>query len=153
MIELSLKVLPFRHILQYHQTHQKIHISTLFNLAFDKAIILHIVVLAIYLLKEKTMLVEETEYKGRPTITIRFDENDRYPFSFGMGKAKKILGALEEIKAFVEKHDSPRPQEQQTQAPAPVESEEQTGTEVQQEQQEQTGSQGQPEENKESTEE
>lgn len=58
------------------------------------------------------MLIEETEFKGRPTITIRFDENDQYPFSFGIGKAKKVLGALEEIKAFIEKHDKPRPQEQ-----------------------------------------
>ncbi len=93
------------------------------------------------------MLIEETEYKGRPTITIRFDENDRYPFSFGMGKAKKILGSLEEIKAFVEKHDKPIPEEQQSQAPAPAESQEQTGAEVQEEQKEQT----EPEENKEST--
>ena len=80
------------------------------------------------------MLVEETEFKGRPTITIRFDENDQYPFSFGIGKAKKVLGALEEIKAFVEKHDTPRPQEQQPQESVPAESQEQIGTEPKEEQ-------------------
>jgi len=56
------------------------------------------------------MQVEETEFKGRPTLTIRFDDNDPYPFSFGIGKAKKILGSLDKIKAFVEKHDKPRPE-------------------------------------------
>ena len=64
------------------------------------------------------MIIEETEFKGRPTLTIRFNEDDRFPFSFGMGKAKKILGSLDEIRAFVEKYDKPR--EEPTQVPQPV---------------------------------
>jgi len=59
------------------------------------------------------MLVEEGEFKGRPVLTIKFDENDQYPFSFGVGKAKKILGSLDEIKAFVEKYDQPKPKPQE----------------------------------------
>lgn len=51
------------------------------------------------------MLIEQSEFKGRPMLVLKNDENDRFPFSFGMSKAKKILGALEEIKAFVATHD------------------------------------------------
>lgn len=47
-------------------------------------------------------MVERTEYKGKPVMTIRRDENDKFPFSFGMTKAKMILENLEEIKRFVE---------------------------------------------------
>lgn len=63
--------------------------------------------------KEEIMLVEESEYKGRPILTIKFDEEDKYPFSFGVSKAKKILGCLDDIKAFVDKYDQPKeaPQE------------------------------------------
>ncbi len=50
------------------------------------------------------MLVEESEYKGNPLLSLKNDENDRYPFSFGIGKAKKILECFDEIKAFVDKH-------------------------------------------------
>ena len=54
------------------------------------------------------MLIEETEYMGKPMLNIKNDENDRFPFSFGLAKAKKVLGALEEIKKFVEKYDKPK---------------------------------------------
>ncbi|GBR77216.1 hypothetical protein NO2_1636 [Candidatus Termititenax persephonae] len=53
------------------------------------------------------MLIEETEYMGKPMLSIKNDENDRFPFSFGIAKAKKVLGALEDIKQFVAKHDAP----------------------------------------------
>ena len=49
-------------------------------------------------------IVERGEYKGRPLLVIKRDENDKYPFSFGVSKAKLILGNLEEIKKFVEEH-------------------------------------------------
>ena len=51
------------------------------------------------------MIVEESEFKGRPMLVLKNDENDRFPFSFGMSKAKKMLEAYEQIKAFVAKHD------------------------------------------------
>lgn len=47
-------------------------------------------------------MVERSEYKGKPVMTIRRDENDRYPFTFGMTKARLILENLDEIKKFVE---------------------------------------------------
>jgi CO dehydrogenase nickel-insertion accessory protein CooC1 len=53
------------------------------------------------------MIIEESEYQGKPVLVIKNDENDKYPFSFGVGKAKKVLAAIEEIKSFVAKHDKP----------------------------------------------
>jgi len=47
-------------------------------------------------------MVERTEYKGKPVMVIKRDENDKYPFSFGMTKAKMILENLDEIRRFVE---------------------------------------------------
>jgi len=52
------------------------------------------------------MIVEETEFKGKPVLVLKNDENERYPFSFGLSKARKVLEAYDDIKAFVEKHDS-----------------------------------------------
>ncbi len=47
-------------------------------------------------------MVERTEFKGKPVMVIKRDENDKYPFSFGMMKAKMILENIDEIKRFVE---------------------------------------------------
>jgi hypothetical protein len=50
-------------------------------------------------------MVERSEFKGKPVLIIRRNEDDKYPFSFGMTKAKLILENLEEIKRFVEDND------------------------------------------------
>ena len=47
-------------------------------------------------------MVERTEYKGNPIIVLKRDEGDKFPFSFGLSKAKLILENIEEIKKFVE---------------------------------------------------
>ena len=47
-------------------------------------------------------MVERREYKGKPVLIMRRSEDDKYPFSFGLSKAKLILENLEEIKRFVE---------------------------------------------------
>jgi len=49
-------------------------------------------------------MIERGEYKGKPLLIIKRDENDKYPFSFGMGKARLILENIEEIKKFVEEN-------------------------------------------------
>ena len=49
-------------------------------------------------------MVEKSEYKGKPVIIIKRNEEDQYPFSFGVNKAKLILEHLEEIKNFVEEN-------------------------------------------------
>jgi len=44
------------------------------------------------------------EFKGNKIITLKRDENDKYPFSFGKAKAKLIVENYEAIKRFVEEN-------------------------------------------------
>ena len=50
-------------------------------------------------------MIERSEYKGKPLIVIKRSEDDKYPFSFGLSKAKVILENIEEIKKFVEENE------------------------------------------------
>ncbi len=50
-------------------------------------------------------MIERSEFKGKPVLIIKRDENDKYPFAFGLMKAKMILENIEEIKRFVEEND------------------------------------------------
>jgi len=50
-------------------------------------------------------IVSESEYKGNPMLVIKNSEEDKFPFQFGLKKAKLILENIEDIKKFVEKHD------------------------------------------------
>jgi len=50
-------------------------------------------------------MVSESEFKGNPMIVIKTDEEDKFPFQFGLKKAKLVLENIEEIKKFVQKHD------------------------------------------------
>ena len=36
-------------------------------------------------------MIEKSEYKGKPLIVIKRSEDDQYPFSFGLSKAKLIV--------------------------------------------------------------
>ena len=47
-------------------------------------------------------MYEFGEFKGRKIITLKRDENDRYPFSFGRAKARLIVENYEAIKKFAE---------------------------------------------------
>jgi len=47
------------------------------------------------------MTVEVEEYNGNPVIAIKRDEDDNYPFRFGLRKAQLILENIDEIKKFV----------------------------------------------------
>lgn len=49
-------------------------------------------------------MIERSEYKGNPIIVIKRSEDDKYPFSFGVAKARLILENIEEIKKFVEEN-------------------------------------------------
>lgn len=51
-------------------------------------------------------MITETEFNGNPVVEFRKDEDDRFPFSFGLRKAKLILEHIEEIKKFVEENDA-----------------------------------------------
>jgi hypothetical protein len=46
-------------------------------------------------------MVEKSEYRGSPVLVLKRDENDQYPFSFGLSKAKLIAGNIEAIKQFI----------------------------------------------------
>jgi len=56
------------------------------------------------------MNVERTEFKGQPVIVLKRNENDKYPFSFGLSKARLIIEGFEEIKKFVAEADN-KPEE------------------------------------------
>jgi hypothetical protein len=44
------------------------------------------------------------EFKGNMVITLKRSEDDKYPFTFGLSKAKLILEHLEDIKKFYEEN-------------------------------------------------
>ncbi len=48
--------------------------------------------------------VSEGEYKGNPMCIIKSAPDDKFPFQFGIKKAKLILAHVEDIKKFVAKH-------------------------------------------------
>ena len=52
------------------------------------------------------MIVERTEFKGQPVLVLKRNENDKYPFSFGLSKARLIIEGFEEIKKFVGEADN-----------------------------------------------
>jgi hypothetical protein len=54
---------------------------------------------------EKKMEVTIGEYKGSPVISLPITPDGKFPFTFGLGKAKAILRYIDEIKKFVEEND------------------------------------------------
>lgn len=51
------------------------------------------------------MVASETEFKGNPMIVLSSGPEDKFPFQFGLRKARLVLEHLEDVKKFVEKHD------------------------------------------------
>ena len=49
-------------------------------------------------------MIEKSEFKGKPVLIMRRNEEDKFPFTFGVAKAKLILENIEEIKKFVEEN-------------------------------------------------
>jgi len=49
-------------------------------------------------------MIEKSEYKGKPILILKRNEEDKFPFSFGLSKARLILENIEEIKKFVEEN-------------------------------------------------
>jgi hypothetical protein len=49
-------------------------------------------------------MVEKSDYKGKPILILKRNEEDKYPFSFGLGKAKLIIENFAEIQKFVEEN-------------------------------------------------
>ena len=51
------------------------------------------------------MIAERSEFKGKPVLVLKRSEDEKFPFSFGVSKAKMILDHLEEIRKFVEENE------------------------------------------------
>jgi len=51
------------------------------------------------------MIIEKSEFKGKPMLVLKRNEDDKYPFSFGLTKAKMMIECIEDIKKFVEEND------------------------------------------------
>ncbi len=56
-------------------------------------------------------MIERGEFKGKPVLILKRSEEDRYPFSFGLTKARLIVENFEEIKKFVEENSQAEAQE------------------------------------------
>jgi len=50
-------------------------------------------------------IAEESEYKGNPMLVLKNTEDDKFPFQFGLKKAKLVLEHIEDVKKFIQKHD------------------------------------------------
>ena len=50
------------------------------------------------------MTVEFDVYNGDPVIILKRDENDAYPFRFGVRKAQIIIDHIEDIKKFIKEN-------------------------------------------------
>ena len=46
----------------------------------------------------------EGEFKGNAMLILKNTPDDKFPFQFGVKKAKLVLQHIEDIKKFVEKH-------------------------------------------------
>ena len=44
---------------------------------------------------------EKGTFKGKAVLTLTSGPDERYPFTFGLQKAKRILACLKDIEAFV----------------------------------------------------
>jgi hypothetical protein len=47
---------------------------------------------------------EESEFKQNPLAVLKRNDEDKFPFTFGVGKARMILENIDNIKAFYEKY-------------------------------------------------
>jgi len=52
------------------------------------------------------VVVKYGEYKGNKTISLYRDDEDRFPFTFGVAKAKLIKEAIDKVLDFADQADS-----------------------------------------------
>lgn len=50
-------------------------------------------------------MTTRSNYKGNDLLVLKWKEDDKYPFSFGVGKARLILANLSAIEDFVREAD------------------------------------------------
>jgi hypothetical protein len=50
-------------------------------------------------------MVERSEFKGKTVLILKRNDDDKYPFSFGLGKARLIIENIKEIQKFVAENE------------------------------------------------
>jgi len=56
-------------------------------------------------MSEEKLTATVGEYKGNAIISLPVSGSTKYPFTFGLNKAKAVLEYFEDIKKFVEDND------------------------------------------------
>ena len=56
--------------------------------------------------KEFAVTASRGEYKGFPMLILSSGTNEKYPFQFGLQKAKRIVAAIDAIKQFVAEEEA-----------------------------------------------
>jgi len=51
------------------------------------------------------MVVEITEFKGSPVISLKRNEEDKYGLTFGIRKAKLVIEHIDDIKKFISENE------------------------------------------------
>ncbi len=62
-------------------------------------------------------IVEEGEYKGNKMLILKKDEQDKYPFQFGLKKAELLLDCIPEITEWVEKQNAGKKKDIESEIP------------------------------------
>jgi hypothetical protein len=63
-------------------------------------------------MSEEKLTATVGEYKGNAIISLPVAGSTKYPFTFGLNKAKAILEFIEDIKKFVEENQKPEPEKE-----------------------------------------
>ena len=63
-------------------------------------------------MSEEKLTATIGEYKGNAIISLPVSGSTKYPFTFGLNKAKAIMEFLDDIKKFVEDNDK-KPEEEE----------------------------------------
>jgi hypothetical protein len=53
------------------------------------------------------VFITKGEFKGKPVIHIKRNEDDRFGISMGLMKAKLVVENIEAIKEFIKENDKP----------------------------------------------
>lgn len=61
-------------------------------------------------MSEEKLTATVGEYKGNAIISLPVAGSTKYPFTFGLNKAKAILEFIDDIKKFVEENQKPEPE-------------------------------------------
>ena len=54
-------------------------------------------------------IVTESEFKGNGMLVLKRSEEDRFPFMFGLSKAKLVLEAMDDIREWVLREEAKKP--------------------------------------------